>query len=428
MLSGSGPCRRRSALGGLWIYGAPGDTDDHSPLNSPAAGSAWVPGGRPDPEPVRLRYRRPVEFGVCIASRIDDVAHAVLAEELGYDHVWAADSQLLWSDCYATLALIADRTERIRIGTGVAVAGTRDVAVTAAAHATINRLAPGRVFCGIGTGNTAMRIMGRRPMNIASFDRFLGGLRDLLDGRPATVTAPDGSDVEIRHLMPDDGFVSFAPRIPVYVSAFGPRSLALAVRHGDGLVSSVRPDPEAVDRLRSRIEAIARAEGRDLTPDGFPITTLTTTCVLEPGEPVDSARVRERVGAFAIAALHYRYEQWREAGRPDIAAPFPGWDDYVEQLDRVDPSLLHQRIHQGHNCWVLPDEERFVTEELIRSSCLVGTAPELATRIGELEQAGLTGIMVLPPLAVRDDVLRELAHDVMPRVRASATPTPAGAP
>ena len=41
---------------------------------------------------------------------------------------------------------------------------------TSAAMTTLNRLAPGRVFLGIGTGNTAMRSMGQRPMRIAAFD------------------------------------------------------------------------------------------------------------------------------------------------------------------------------------------------------------------------------------------------------------------
>src|SRR3546814_1530927 len=75
-----------------------------------------------------------MDLGVCVASKIDDIEYAVLAEELGYSHLWFADSQMLWSDCYATMALAAARTERINIGTGVAVAGTRSSAVTAAAH------------------------------------------------------------------------------------------------------------------------------------------------------------------------------------------------------------------------------------------------------------------------------------------------------
>ena len=66
-----------------------------------------------------------MDLGVCIASRIDDIDYVVRAEELGYSHAWFADSQMIWSDCYATLALAADRTRHIRIGTGVAVTGTR---------------------------------------------------------------------------------------------------------------------------------------------------------------------------------------------------------------------------------------------------------------------------------------------------------------
>src|SRR4051812_18508799 len=117
-----------------------------------------------------------------MAAKIDDIDYAVLAEELGYSHIWVADSQMIWSDCFATMALIADRTERIRIGTGVAVAGTRPAPVLAAGMATINRLAPGRVFCGVGAGNTAMRIMGHKPVTIAELGRYLAVLRPLLAG------------------------------------------------------------------------------------------------------------------------------------------------------------------------------------------------------------------------------------------------------
>lgn len=360
-----------------------------------------------------------MEFGVCIAAKIDDIGHGVLAEDLGYSDLWVADSQLLWSDCYATMALLADRTERIRIGTGVAVAGTRAAAVTAAAHATINQIAPGRVFCGIGTGNTAMRIMGRRPLTIAGFDRYLSELRRLMDGLPALVasgSAIDNEPVEIRHLMPDAGFVAFEPRIPIHVSAFGPRAMGLAVRHGDGLVTSVPPHPGAIRKMWDRLEQAGELEGRQVDPESFPTATLTTICVLQPGETSSSERVREYTGAFAIAAMHYQYEQWREAGYPEQKAPFPLWAEYVAMLEAVDPLKLNQRIHLGHNCWVIPEEERFVSPELIERTCIIGSPTQIASQITGLEQAGLGQIMLLPPLAVRDRVLREVATDVMPLV------------
>ena len=63
-----------------------------------------------------------MDIGICVASHIGDIDYVVRAEELGYSHAWFADSQMIWSDCYASLALAADRTSRIRLGTGVAPA------------------------------------------------------------------------------------------------------------------------------------------------------------------------------------------------------------------------------------------------------------------------------------------------------------------
>jgi hypothetical protein len=67
-------------------------------------------------------------------------------ERLGFDSLWIPDSHMIASDCYAVMALAAMNTSRIRIGTGVSIAGTRIAPVTAHSIATINRIAPGRVF------------------------------------------------------------------------------------------------------------------------------------------------------------------------------------------------------------------------------------------------------------------------------------------
>ncbi|HEU4842166.1 MAG TPA: LLM class flavin-dependent oxidoreductase [Ilumatobacteraceae bacterium] len=356
-----------------------------------------------------------MDLGVCVASAIDDIGYAVLAEELGYSHLWFADSQLLWSDCYATMALAAARTSRIKIGTGVAVAGTRSSAVTAAAHATLNQLAPGRIFCAVGTGNTANRVMGARPMPIAEFERYIAELRVLLDGGEADV-AFRGATRPVRHLMPDHGFVAFQPRIPLYVSGFGPRAMGLAVRHGDGLVMSVPPTVEGLQRAWARIDAAAADAGVVVDRSRFLTSTLTTMVVLQPGETIESERVRLASGAFAIAALHYQYEQWKEAGRPERPSRVEGWDRYVAMLDRIDPARLHQRIHQGHNCWVVDEEWEFVTPSLIEATCMIGTADELAQRLRDLGEGGLSQVMLLPPLAAKEDVLRTVAAEVMPQL------------
>lgn len=350
-----------------------------------------------------------MQFGICVASRPSDLDYVVEAESLGFTHCWMADSQMIWSDVYAMLALAAERTTTMRIGTGVAVAGTRPSSVAAAALATINELAPGRTFCGIGSGNTAMRIMGHKPMPIAEFDRYLTELRSLLRGEQTMVRFRD-ADTPVRHLMPDRGFVRFDPHIPVHVSAFGPRSLELAARHGDGLVSSAPPDPATFATLRERI-------GRPR--DEFAVANLTTIVVTDEGEAHDSERVRRRAGAFAIAGVHYAYDQYAQFGRRPPAHMADFWDDYVALVDDTPPERRHQRVHQGHNCWVLPEEEQFLTAELIDRSCIVGTPAKLAARIADLDKAGLDQIVVLPPLAEKEAVVRDIAEKVMPLLGSS---------
>ncbi len=359
----------------------------------------------------------PLDLGVCVASRITDIDYVVEAERLGFSHAWFADSQMIWSDVYATMAVAAERTSHIQIGTGVAVAATRPPPVTAAAMATINQLAPGRTFCGIGTGNTAMRIMGHKPMPISEFDEYLACLKPLLRGEEAMV-AWRGRVSPVRHIMPDDGFVNFDDPIPLYVSGFGPRSLGLAGAHGDGMVLSVPPDPGALERVWSHVEQGAAEAGHAIDRNRFYTSSLTTIVVLEPHERVTSDRVRAQAGAFAIASLHYSYDQWRNYGRgPASPAVREVWDDYLAMLESVPEPVRHQRVHAGPNCWVLPEEERFVTPELLSSTCLIGEADDLVERLNLLADAGLNQVMILPPFEPRFDVLRSVGEELIPRLQ-----------
>ena len=66
-----------------------------------------------------------MRFGITIAPHIDRWDLIQYAEGLGYDRAWVPDSQMIWSDCYALLALAAVNTKRIQIGTGVSITGTR---------------------------------------------------------------------------------------------------------------------------------------------------------------------------------------------------------------------------------------------------------------------------------------------------------------
>ena len=187
--------------------------------------------------------------------RYEGTASAVtfpeLAEDLGYDHGWVPDSQMIWSDCYAVLALAAANTSRIRLGTGVAIAGTRIAPVTAHSIATINQIAPGRVFLGIGTGHTAMRVMGFDPVKPKAFADYLRVVRGLLHGEEVSYRL-NGETRDITFLHRDMGFFDLEHPVPIYVAANGPLALEAAGAYGDGRISAGGEPP------------VSAAEGRDV--------------------------------------------------------------------------------------------------------------------------------------------------------------------
>src|SRR5205809_1549668 len=158
--------------------------------------------------------------------------------------------------------------------------------------ATLNRLAAGRVHLGIGTGNTAMRTMGQRPMRIAEYDEYLRVLAALLRGETVDYRYHDRVR-PIRMLTNNAKYLGLEPKIPLYVSGFGPCAMELAGKHGDGLVFAIPPRGVAVAEALGHAHKGAAA-GRAL--DGFRSCALTSVVLLEPGEPVDSPRVMGTVG------------------------------------------------------------------------------------------------------------------------------------
>ena len=222
-----------------------------------------------------------MEFGICFDTHVDKWDLIRYVEELGYDRAWVPDSQMIWSDCYATMALAAVNTKRIQIGTGVSIPGTRIAPVTAHSIASINQLAPGRVFLGIGTGHTAMRVMGQHPMPVKEFREYLRVVRALLDGEAVDYTYR-GRTREIKFIHRDRYFVNLDNQIPIYVAANGPKACQATGAYADGWMT-VGGREEDVEPKSGAIEAGAKAIGRTL-PRPFHTAVLTAGCVLRPGE------------------------------------------------------------------------------------------------------------------------------------------------
>ena len=328
-----------------------------------------------------------MKIGVCLMPNVDEVTFFPFVENLGYDSVWVADSQMLFSDCYATLALAATMTRRIRLGTGTSVCGTRIAPVQVSSIATINRLAPGRTFLSVATGNTAMRAMGQPPMRIREYREYLEVLAPLLRGEVAQYRGRAARILQHDH----DGHMSLKPRIPLYVSGYGPRAMELAGEFGDGLVFTTAPRGAPVPEALARVGSGAERAGRTL--EDFWTCALVSIALLEPGEEPNSDRVIGQVGANAINAAYYYYDlaQERGADPPDFLKPI--WRRYCELIERVPAEHRHFRTHEYHYTRLHPGEAELITADLVRNTCLVGTADELVEHLRALEAQGLRELM-----------------------------------
>ena len=119
---------------------------------------------------------------------------------------------------------------------------------------------------------------------------------------------------------------------------------------------------------------------------------------------------------MAMAAVHYAYDQYRNFGHQPPNALAEIWPEYVALLETYPAERRHQRIHAGHNCWVLPEEERFLTPEVLSAGAMIGTADGLIDQLQGLAAAGLDQVMVLPSLETRSDVLQDVASALIGKV------------
>src|SRR5215468_9600760 len=354
-----------------------------------------------------------MQFGICVMADVDEIAFFNHAEDLGYDSIWVTDSQMIFSDCYAVLALAAQRTHRIRLGPGTAICGTRIPPVHVAAMATLNKLAPGRVHLGIGTGNTAMRTMGQRPMRVADYDEYLRALAALLRGDTVDYRYRDRVRA-VRMLTDNKKYLALEPPIPLYVSGFGPRAMELAGKHGDGLVFAIPPRGVPVAEALAHARAGATRAGRSF--GGFRNCALTNVALLEPGEAVDSPRVVRMVGPNVMASVYYFYDEVHERGvePPEFLRPI--WKRYCALVEETPPEHRYFRTHEFHYTYLHPGEAELIDASLIRATCLVGTAEALVAQIRELGRQGLQELMFAIGVDEKWRVAEAFARGVIGRV------------
>src|SRR5437764_6813531 len=159
-----------------------------------------------------------MRFAIAMSTDADSWRLVRRAEELGFSRAWFYDTQMLSADPFVAMAAAAMRTTRIRLGTGVLIPSNRIAPVAANALASLNKLAPGRIDFGIGTGFTGRRTMGLGAVKLADMEEYIRIVRALLRGETVE-TEIEGKRHLIRFLNPELGLINTHDPIGLYIAA-----------------------------------------------------------------------------------------------------------------------------------------------------------------------------------------------------------------
>jgi 5,10-methylenetetrahydromethanopterin reductase len=327
-----------------------------------------------------------MDFGIQLATSAHSWKVAKRAEELGFTHAWFYDTQLLNAELFVAMGAAAVRTSRIRLGTGVLIPSNRIAPVTASALASLNALAPGRIDFAVGTGFTGRRTMGLKAITLDRLERYVRVVQGLIAGETVE-WAEEGGSHKIRFLNPELELINVSDPIPLHVSAFGPRGRRLTAKLGAGWMGAMRNAQSAIGALADMQAAWKEAgrEAKDLYATAF-----GGGCVLGEGEPADSPRAKAQAGPAAAIAFH-SYAEQDELGMlfpvpPPLQARFDAYREVYRRYQPADARYLQN--HRGHLMFLRPEEQEFITGDVIRGLTFTGTRAELVEQLKAIKAAG----------------------------------------
>ena len=364
-----------------------------------------------------------IDFGIGLLGYAGCWEDAAFAERHGFSSAGFVDSPLLGGDPFVCLGLAARETTTMRVGTFLAIPSNRSAPTTAAAIATVDRIAPGRTFLGLGTGYTGRNTFGMAPIAARDLRDYARECQALLRGEEVLHRA-EGAEWPIRFGQKPGLYLGLDPPVPVFIAADGPKALAVTGELADGWIttlqfSSVMGNSDQV--FAGAREAIERSAGDHAREFGArPSIWSTAVCVLAEGESAVSPRALEQIGAHAMMPFHSYADRPAIAERlpPPIRERIPVYESEV--LARFEgPSDRHyQQAHRGHLSHLLPGEAAVLTEEIVRMTTLTGTATEIAARLSALEAVGLDNVTFWIPPPLARDVIVQFEAEVMPLLRA----------
>jgi probable F420-dependent oxidoreductase len=332
-----------------------------------------------------------MEFGVVLqcnppAWRVVELARQ--AELAGFTYVWTFDSHLLWEEPYVIYSQILAQTHRVTVGPMVTNPATRDWTVTASVFATLNEMFGNRTVCGIGRGDSAVRVTNGKPVTLAELRESVGVIRDLANGRAAEYK---GSHLRFPW--------NTSSRLDVYVAAYGPKALAVAGEVGDGFILQLA-DPDITAWSVKAVREAAERAGRD--PASVKI------CVAAPayvGDDVDHQRDQCRwfggmVGNH-VADIVARY------GADGASVP-AALTDYIAGRQGYDYNE-HGRAGNTH--------ADFVPDAIVDRFCILGPVAAHVERLTELKELGVDQFAVYLQHDAKESTLAAYAETIIPALR-----------
>ena len=329
--------------------------------------------------------------GFCATQSIDEaVSYARLVEELGFDTMWAIDSQQLYTELYTTLTVCAHATEEVELAPGITNPVSRHPSVTASAISALDQVAKGRASLGIGAGDSAVYSIGKTPTTVSELHEAATTIQSLFAGE----TVEFGGE--------PFALETIERPVDVYIAAEGPKTLRMAGAVGDGVIFGGGPRPETVENLGlENIRAGATEAGRD--PEDLRLIALTPACVADSqSEAVE--QLRPIIEPIAWHNFSFSVEE----------APAHLQEDLQQLADAHD--MQEHGKEEAEAIQDIPDE---VWEYLGDRFAVAGPPEACRARLHQLADLGVDHVMCLFP-PDRAEHTRRFAEDVMGPLRAEA--------
>jgi probable F420-dependent oxidoreductase len=319
------------------------------------------------------------------SSRVVDLAKK--AEMFGFSHVWTFDSHILWQEPYVIFSQILAETRNVIVGPMVTNPATRDWTVTASTYATLNEMYGNRTVCGIGRGDSAVRVTNGKPTTLATLRESVNVIRELGCGRAVDY---NGSSIRFPWASKSE--------LEVWVAAYGPKALALTGEVADGFILQLA-DLSIAEWTIKAVRDAAKAAGRD--PKSVKI------CVAAPayvGDDIPYMRDQTRwfggmVGNH-VADIVERYGE-------NSSVP-KALTDYIKNRQGYDYNE-HGRTGNSHTT--------FVPDEIIDRFCILGNADEHIRRLKELKEMGVDQFAVYLQHDGKEETLEAYGEKIIPAIQ-----------